>query len=273
MPVADRSAGRGISVTRTGNVRFELQFDSAEIPYWARRDHAKDDEDALDAGSRIAARQITSAEIYVIFKWKTKNRGVSRLRRNEEKDILDAVRAATTAPDDRTAVEALIELSGVDVPVASAILTAIYPDRYTIIDFRALEALGTNTTNRNVPFYLRYLRHCRETAEMYGVSLRQLDRALWQWSYERKQPKTTTAVGGQAVNNEKTNHERISARFKRLVGQVFTTSEITEMLREIVAPGSVLPNDHADGNKGACWCASTERRIFDRLGRRRYRVR
>jgi len=37
------------------------------------------------------------------------------------------------APDDRTAVEALIELSGVDVPVASAILTAIYPDRYTIM--------------------------------------------------------------------------------------------------------------------------------------------
>ena len=105
---------------------------------------------------------------------------------------MDALRAATAAPNDQTAVEALIELSGVGVPVASAILTAIYPNRYTIIDFRALEALGTNTTNRSVSFYLRYLRHCRETAEMYGVSLRQLDRALWQWSYERTQPKTTT---------------------------------------------------------------------------------
>jgi hypothetical protein len=61
---------------------------TAEIPYWARHYHAKDDEDALDAGHRIAARLNTSAEVYVIFKWKTKNRGVSRLRKNEEKTIL-----------------------------------------------------------------------------------------------------------------------------------------------------------------------------------------
>jgi hypothetical protein len=264
----------GKDVARADKVHFELQFDPAEISYWAGRYDAKDDEDALDAGHRIAAKQNTEKDIYIIFEWKTRNRGVSRLRENEGKDILDALLAATTAPDERTAVETLTRLSGVGVPVASAILTAIHPDRYTVIDFRALEALGTNTKNRSLPFYLRYLRYCRETAERYGVRLRQLDRALWQWSKERGNSKAReSATGGHAVHEGETNHERIAARFKSLSGQVFTTAEITAMLRGKVTEGSVLPNDHADGNKGACWCASTERRIFERLGRGHYRVR
>jgi hypothetical protein len=79
----------------------------------------------------------------------------------------------------------LCGLSGVAVPVASAILTAIDPTKYTIIDFRALEALGTVTTERSVGFYLKYLCVCRNLAERHGIGLRDLDRALWQWSADR----------------------------------------------------------------------------------------
>ncbi len=76
----------------------------------------------------------------------------------------------------------MLGLQGVAVPVASAILTAIYPERYTVIDFRALEALGSKTTDRSVNFYLAYLTHCRQLAKAHHVTLRALDRALWQWS-------------------------------------------------------------------------------------------
>ncbi|HUO00623.1 MAG TPA: hypothetical protein VMU69_30880 [Bradyrhizobium sp.] len=47
------------------------------------------------------------------------------------------------------------------MPIASAILTAIIdPQRYTVIDFRALEALGSKTADRSVNLYLEYLRTC-----------------------------------------------------------------------------------------------------------------
>jgi hypothetical protein len=45
------------------------------------------------------------------------------------------------------------------------------------------------------------------------------------------------------------------------------------MLQGIVAPESVLPNDHADADHdGCCRCAGTENRIFERVGHGLYRV-
>lgn len=61
----------------------------------------------------------------------------------------------------------------------------IDPKRYTIIDFRALEALGSNRTWHTVDSYLAYLAFCRALAHSQDVSLRELDRALWKWSEER----------------------------------------------------------------------------------------
>jgi len=45
---------------------------------------------------------------------------------------------ALAARTERSAISVLRGLAGVDVPVASAIMTAIDPKRYTILDFRAL---------------------------------------------------------------------------------------------------------------------------------------
>jgi len=73
----------------------------------------------------------------------------------------------------------------VEIPVASAILTAIDQERYTIIDFRALEALGISSAYHTVDSYLKYLAHCRLLACQNNVRLRELDRALWQWSAEQ----------------------------------------------------------------------------------------
>jgi hypothetical protein len=83
------------------------------------------------------------------------------------------------------------------VPVASAVLTAINPERYTIIDFRALESLGINDYNLTVDYYLDYLKQCRELAGQHSVSLRDLDRALWQWSKEKP---TNVSALSQACN-------------------------------------------------------------------------
>jgi hypothetical protein len=110
---------------------------------------------------------------------------MSRPRKNSDDEIADASTLATAATTERAAISVLCGLQGVDVPVASAILTAIDPERYTVIDFRALEALGSSSKDRSVNFYLAYLDACRRLAKMHHVSLRDLDRALWQWSSEQ----------------------------------------------------------------------------------------
>jgi hypothetical protein len=89
------------------------------------------------------------------------------------------------AETDRAAVAVLVGLNGVQVPVASAILTAIDPERFTVIDFRALEALGVTNATMTINYYLEYLDACRGLARENKVPLRTLDRALWQWSKER----------------------------------------------------------------------------------------
>lgn len=148
---------------------FELQFPPHQIPVLAARYPAQDDIAGLDAGKRR----------------KTGGRGISRLARNADTEIEEALRLAVGAKTERAAIAVLCGLVGVHVPVASTVMTAVAPERYTIIDFRALEALGITDYNATVDFYLLYLNACRTLADRHVVSLRMLDRALWQWSKER----------------------------------------------------------------------------------------
>jgi hypothetical protein len=84
----------------------------------------------------------------------------------------------------------MLELHGVDIAVASAVLAAIFPERYTVLDYRTLEALGH--ARHDVHFYEEYLAFCKRLAESNIVQplnelpastpLRTLDRALWEWS-------------------------------------------------------------------------------------------
>jgi len=164
---------------------FHLQFDPSEINDLTHRYDIKEDDDPIQAGSAIRAGDQSRTNLLRIFEWKTNGRGRSRISQNTDTEISDALRMAVEAKTDRASIAVLCGLNGVAVPVASAILTAIDPSRYTIIDFRALEALGYTGSDRTIDFYLGYLNYCRESANQLKVSLRDFDRALWQWSKEK----------------------------------------------------------------------------------------
>jgi hypothetical protein len=67
------------------------------------------------------------------------------------------------------------------VPTTATIL----PEKYTIINVNALEALGVDDRSKGqAVYYLAYLKKCRELAAQFNVSLRTMDHALWQWGYE-----------------------------------------------------------------------------------------
>ena len=99
--------------------------------------------------------------------------------------MVDATGRALAATDEAIRITSLLELEGVGVPTASTLLYFAFPDDYPILDVRALESLGVKPRSQYpVSFWLGYLGACREIARDAGVSVRTLDRALWQYSKE-----------------------------------------------------------------------------------------
>lgn len=73
-----------------------------------------------------------------------------------------------------------------------------------------------------------------------------------------------------------TNHDMIATAVKGLRGRTLETGEIKKLVLAAFpnfTEGSLLPNDHASGNKSCCACAGTQSRIFDRVDRNKYLVR
>jgi len=126
-----------------------------------------------------------------IFNWKTRGRGRSRPASNDDAELADALELATAARTDRAAIAVLVGLSGVDIPVASAVMAMVKPHQFTIIDFRALWSLGVDRKAwLSIGYYLAYLAFCREIAAAARTDLRTLDKALWQYSSENQPPKS-----------------------------------------------------------------------------------
>lgn len=95
---------------------FKLQFALAQIKGLAARYEYQDDTEALEAGQRIIAGDYSRANIEAIFRWKTGGRGISRLRRNSDIEIRDALRLAVNAETERGAISVLCGLSASTFP-------------------------------------------------------------------------------------------------------------------------------------------------------------
>jgi hypothetical protein len=136
---------------------------------------------ALSAGKRIAEGDYSLENLMPIVDWKS-SRPKRLVSANDPSDLADALATMISCKRDRTKVATLIGLRGVQVPMASAILTAYDPESYTIIDIRALQTLGVKQASPSIDHYLKYLSFCRAEATSKRVPLRNLDRALWQAS-------------------------------------------------------------------------------------------
>jgi hypothetical protein len=149
---------------------------------------AAEDREMEKAGKRIAGGDFSRGCLEAICRWKSPRR-VGLLDNNTDVEIEQALRRAIAAAGIKQSVCSLTKLAGVGVKMASAILTAIDPERYTVLDFRALEALGERDTD-DVDFYVLYVEACQRMAKSYGVTLRDFDRANWQWSKRKGGPLT-----------------------------------------------------------------------------------
>jgi thermostable 8-oxoguanine DNA glycosylase len=165
---------------------FELHFPPDQLRALATRYGYEDDERVRAAGEAARSRgYYTRDGFLLVCAWKT-GRSKSKVERNEEHEVERATRAAFEAQDEAERIEALLELEGVGVPTASTLLHFAFPDDYPILDVRALESLGQRArTTYAVSYWLKYLDACRRLAQEQGVSIRVLDKALWQYSKKR----------------------------------------------------------------------------------------
>ncbi len=170
---------------------FKLQFPASESEALASRFGYADDARLLAPGAAARARgHYTREEFIAVCAWKTP-RSKPKVASNSEAAVIEATRRALTTADEETRMSALLQLAGVGVPTASVLLYFAFPDDYPILDVRALESLGVKPRSQYpVSFWLAYLSCCRELARSCGVSIRTLDKALWQHSRER------AAIGG-----------------------------------------------------------------------------
>ncbi len=163
---------------------LQLKWSRAELleardQYLADTSQMARERRAFEAGARMRTGKVDLGDFYAIVDWKSSRPKSLIERGNDPEDILDALRIAVTTSRERSAVAILCGLYGVNVRMASAVSTAIHPERYTVIDVRALDALGVRKAWSTVDDYLEYLRFCQDHATRIDLSLRDFDRALW----------------------------------------------------------------------------------------------
>jgi hypothetical protein len=176
---------------------FELQPAESDLQqladhYWqeASERERQLERAAFEAGQAIREGDYSLPNLETIVRWKSE-RVVHYLIGNSSESLRKALSlAANPGTAVRDAVNALTGLRGIDLPIATAILATIHPDRYAVLDYRSLEALGHS--RHDVDFYEKYLAFFRHLAECGVIqaqtdlpgntTLHALERALWEWS-------------------------------------------------------------------------------------------
>ena len=149
-----------------------------------------------DAVKKRKRRYLTKSELKTLAFWKvpTGRNTLKRVNLNSPALIEEITRVALdpkTSKRDR--IESLRCLKGVDWGVASSILHWFHQDCYPIWDERALRTVDfqKSKSHKNWETYVLF---CRCKAAKNNVSMRTLDRALWQYD-ECKFKKTKTEMG------------------------------------------------------------------------------
>ena len=125
---------------------------------------------------------LTKPDFLTVCDWKT-SRTQSRCATNEDSYIRAISSIALTTNSEQLRIEIWTLLFGVDWPTASVFLHFAMPDRYPILDFRAIWSLNsTKPKQYTFKYWKRYVECCRSIATDNGVSIRTLDQALWEYS-------------------------------------------------------------------------------------------
>lgn len=167
---------------------MRLRFPESQIETWAQRYSVPPEEDKLmdwkESVQTVGC--LSKAQLRELVRWKSP-RNVSRVEKNTDGFIKEITSFTLRSPDERAQIEALTLLDGVAWPTASVVLHLYHRDRYPILDFRAIWSVQEKVPSQyQFPFWQTYVGFCKALADKRKVSMRVLDRALWQYSKENQ---------------------------------------------------------------------------------------
>jgi hypothetical protein len=168
--------------------RFRLRFPEHDVGKWCAR-YSYEVSPTLE--NQIVPRvrsagYLTRPDFLTICRWKTA-RSQSHCALNTKEFVESVSKVALSTSNERLRIEIWTLLHGVDWPTASTLLHWLHEEEYPILDFRALWSLGYPKPPRyDFFFWSDYVGFCRNLARKSGVTVRALDRALWQYSSEKQ---------------------------------------------------------------------------------------
>ena len=125
---------------------------------------------------------LTKKEFLTVCAWKTP-RSKHHCESNASVFIKEISALVLKTTSEHLRIQAWTLLAGVNWPTASVFLHFAFPNKYPIIDFRALWSLKTDVPGQyTFSFWQEYTVFCRALARQAGVTLRILDKALWKYS-------------------------------------------------------------------------------------------
>ena len=136
-----------------------------------------------------ATTYFTRSEFLIMCKWKEpRERRRQNWASNTEDEVQTLSAQAFGAPDEARRILHLCRLRGVGIPVASAFLALIDPERYGVIDIRVWQLLALynevdydpDGRTLQVLHWLDYLDKIRLWAGEQKVSVRTIERTLFQ---------------------------------------------------------------------------------------------
>lgn len=167
---------------------FKLRFSPHHIQRIADRYSYPNENHIVETiGPKIRKRRYLDKKSFLeLCYWKT-SRTRRRCAENSEELILATTGIALATLCEELRIKILLVLNGVSWPTASVILHFGYDNRYPILDYRALWSVGIKMPpSYNFELWDAYTKFCRDLARRHGVTIRILDRALWQYSKENQ---------------------------------------------------------------------------------------
>ncbi len=153
--------------------------------YLAAGQWAKRDRELKDIFKEVRKRgYMLPRELMVMGEWKAERRILHHLRKNSREKLKQVTGTVLAGGSDRERMHWLRQLRGVGFPVASVFLHFGLPGCYPILDVRAVRTVGGPAHIKSYRCWLPYAKFCRTEAKKIGVSMRTLDRALWQFDKE-----------------------------------------------------------------------------------------
>ena len=166
--------------------QLKLQFNPKELHDYAlsysyeTRITDDDLQVAIDDIKELSYLSIATLTTFAL--WKAP-RNLHNCLKNEPEFLKEVSSIALKNKNENLKISILSLLKGFSFPMASVILHFCDEDKYPIIDFRALESLGIPQGQKiDLKLWRDYLKYCRFLSKEHNISMRDLDKALWQHS-------------------------------------------------------------------------------------------